>query len=855
MNKFLPNVSRFSTQLFSPRIGKWGVLGVLIGALGLGAAPAVRAQESVATVPQQVVQEAEGAQELAGEKTPGAEEANASPDQVGSNQAGEVAVRPVDPERFLTLGSLNDEGRHRYLLTFSERGAALIRVELNARNSNGRYTYRDKEHFGAYLGRLQLDSQPEGLLVGIVGKDTPADRAGIQQGDRLVKWGDEVLTQEAQFVSLLEKTKPKEEVALTVLPAGASEPVVRTVTLTERPLELINHEVNVVEPGLVSQPSFLLSLLKPENPEWKEIDLGMRTARWESVREDVDGREAITFRYEISAESMAAVGMVGPVVVKKRFSIPRLEPAQAQDQSGRTFDIRLELIIENAANTPQVFGVRLDGPTGATTEGWWYQTKSHGNSSAVFKTAGARDVVTSTYGTPYYFWGAPEIVSKSASPNPQFIIREPQDQTSRANELNFLGVDTQYFNISLLPTRDPENSEENFQVYSALSFVAANRVPKEAARTRLADCSFIVFDRVEVPAASADGSGVYRQKFDVFAGPKQKSLLQTYGLEDNLNFGWFAFFSKLLVWLLRVFYQLTMGASYGIAIIMLTVMVRLLMLPISRKASQNAQMMQLLAPEIKRINQKYEGDLAKQRQAQAELYRRYKFNPAGGCLLGLIQLPIFLGLYKGLSIDIALRDQPLIPGMQWCSNLAAPDQLFYWKDYLPTWLGSETGYLGPYFNVLPLLTIALFLIQQKLFTPPPTDEQQAMAQRIMSFMMIFMCVMFFKVPAGLCIYFVTSSLWAIVERVMLPKAQLPEAQVNAIRNSLAEGDAGVVSGRVVSSSSTSSPQNNSGEQSLMGRFRSALEQSQKKKSEVVDPESLKQQDKERRRKLRDRGNS
>jgi membrane protein insertase Oxa1/YidC/SpoIIIJ len=86
-------------------------------------------------------------------------------------------------------------------------------------------------------------------------------------------------------------------------------------------------------------------------------------------------------------------------------------------------------------------------------------------------------------------------------------------------------------------------------------------------------------------------------------------------------------------------------------------------------------------------------------------------------------------------------------------------------------LTGPNGQLGPFLNVLPLVTIALFIVHQKLFTPPATDEQQVMQQKMMSFMMIFMGFLFFRVPSGLCIYFITSSLWGIGERKLLPKAK------------------------------------------------------------------------------------
>jgi YidC/Oxa1 family membrane protein insertase len=92
--------------------------------------------------------------------------------------------------------------------------------------------------------------------------------------------------------------------------------------------------------------------------------------------------------------------------------------------------------------------------------------------------------------------------------------------------------------------------------------------------------------------------------------------------------------------------------------------------------------------------------------------------------------------------------------------------LFRWSEFMPSFV---VGWLGPYFNLLPVITIVLFLWQQKMFMPPATDEQTRMQMRIMQYMMVFMGVMFFKVPSGLCLYFIASSLWGIAERKLLPK--------------------------------------------------------------------------------------
>jgi YidC/Oxa1 family membrane protein insertase len=264
----------------------------------------------------------------------------------------------------------------------------------------------------------------------------------------------------------------------------------------------------------------------------------------------------------------------------------------------------------------------------------------------------------------------------------------------------------------------------------------------------------------------------WKESFEIFAGPKEPDLLAEYGLSDTRTFGWFAAFSKPLILTLHWLYRLTFSWSYGLAIVLLTVIVRCCMIPISRKAALNAQMMQYLAPQMKELQEKYKEDPKKFFQARSELCAKYNYKPLGGCLLMFVQLPIFLGLYRGLSVDVELRNAPLIPGLDWATNLGGPDKLFDWSGWMPSFLGGETGFLGPYFNLLPVIAIALMFVQQKMFMPPATDDQTAVAQKMMKFMMIFIGFIFFKVAAGLCVYFITSSIWGIVERKMLPKPEL-----------------------------------------------------------------------------------
>ena len=155
-------------------------------------------------------------------------------------------------------------------------------------------------------------------------------------------------------------------------------------------------------------------------------------------------------------------------------------------------------------------------------------------------------------------------------------------------------------------------------------------------------------------------------------------MLAKYGLDECIVYGWFKPAALIMGWLLHAFHSLV--GSYGIAIILLTVLVRACMFPVGRQQAKNAKKMQELTPEIKKIKEKYPTDTEKQAKAQQELFRKHNYNPVAGCLPMFLQLPIFIGLYRALSVDIELRQTPLIPGLEWCSNLAAPDMLFRWAE-------------------------------------------------------------------------------------------------------------------------------------------------------------------------------
>ncbi len=211
--------------------------------------------------------------------------------------------------------------------------------------------------------------------------------------------------------------------------------------------------------------------------------------------------------------------------------------------------------------------------------------------------------------------------------------------------------------------------------------------------------------------------------------------------------------------------------SYGLCIILLTVFVRGMMFPVSRNQAMTSIKMQQLAPELKKLQEKFKDDRQAMATAQWDLYKRHKVRPLANCWMLLIQMPIYMGLYYAFQESISFRMVPFWP--LWIQNLAAPDMLLYWGESIPIISTPDSYggilYLGPYLNLLPFIAITLTILQQQMMTPPAMDEQQEMNYKMMKYMTLFFGLMFYRVAAGLCIYFIASSVWAFTERQLLPK--------------------------------------------------------------------------------------
>lgn len=234
-------------------------------------------------------------------------------------------------------------------------------------------------------------------------------------------------------------------------------------------------------------------------------------------------------------------------------------------------------------------------------------------------------------------------------------------------------------------------------------------------------------------------------------------------------------FVEPLVFLLEVFHRLFAAAhfpyTYGFAIIGVTVLLRLLMLPLTLKSMSSMRKMQELQPEVEKLKKKYKNDQQKLLQEQQRLYQEAGVNPLGGCLPMLIQMPILFGFYYAVR-ELAQSGQLVNQGFFWIPDLAFPDisKGLSWLWPLPPSVGWDTAIR---YLVLPILLVVTQVATQKLSSTTAGTDENPQAQ-MMNQMMWFMSLMFFyitlTVPAALTLYWVTSNVLGIVQQLYVNRA-------------------------------------------------------------------------------------
>jgi YidC/Oxa1 family membrane protein insertase len=291
---------------------------------------------------------------------------------------------------------------------------------------------------------------------------------------------------------------------------------------------------------------------------------------------------------------------------------------------------------------------------------------------------------------------------------------------------SFAGIDEQYFLRAVVP---PAGS-------AASCHIEAN--PDGALLATLV-----------VPVTLAAGAPA-ANSFVVYAGPKDTEELGAVApaLKDSVDLGFWSVIANVLLAVMKFFYKVVPPHNWGIAIILLTVAVKVLTFPLQHKSMKSMQEMQRLQPQIEEIKKKFAGDQQRQNLEQMKLFKEHGVNPMGSCLPMLIQMPIWIALYTTLQVSVELYNSVFIPG--WLDDLTAKD---------------------PYY-ILPVAMGATMLLTQVL-TPTPMSQP---GQKTMGYAMsVFFSLLMLNLPSGLTLYIFVNNILSIIQQLYLRRAMRPPA--------------------------------------------------------------------------------
>lgn len=251
-------------------------------------------------------------------------------------------------------------------------------------------------------------------------------------------------------------------------------------------------------------------------------------------------------------------------------------------------------------------------------------------------------------------------------------------------------------------------------------------------------------------------------KFRFYAGSRIQltNLDKTFKVLDD--YGFWDPISRFLLLILNFFYNIF--HNYGIAIILLTLVVKLCMFPLTKKQQvsmqEYQQKMRKFQPQMQKLQEKYRDNRQKMQEEIMKLYKEHKVNPIplGGCLPIFLQIPILIGLYNALAYSIVLRQAEFL----WINDLSQPDRIFHF--------GSSVFLLGEYLNILPIVMTVVWVVQMKT-APMPEDPQMRQQQKIMMWMPIIFGISFYNISSGLVLYWFVMQLISIVEQAWIKRLQ------------------------------------------------------------------------------------
>ena len=314
---------------------------------------------------------------------------------------------------------------------------------------------------------------------------------------------------------------------------------------------------------------------------------------------------------------------------------------------------------------------------------------------------------------------------------------KPEKYEDFVGPIDWAGIQTTYFLTAIVPD-NPSQAQ----------------VRMAALEPRVSGVAQLSFTETVIPA----GRSVARE-FRGFMGPKEMERLEAFGGGTvhaiDLGWSWVEPLTRIFSLILKMLYSVV--GNYGVAIVILTILVRVVTAPLTLKQMRSMERMRALSPKLKEIQAEFADDRQKQSEKTMALYKSEGVNPLGGCLPMLLQFPVFIGLFYALRSTIQLRQAPFFG---WIDDLSVPESLF------------DIPVLGLPFRVLPLIMGASMVLQQRI---TPTQADPAQAKMMMTVMPIMMTVIFYQFPSGLVLYWMVSNILAISHQLWIGRGMRAQA--------------------------------------------------------------------------------
>jgi YidC/Oxa1 family membrane protein insertase len=318
----------------------------------------------------------------------------------------------------------------------------------------------------------------------------------------------------------------------------------------------------------------------------------------------------------------------------------------------------------------------------------------------------------------------------------QIKVKKIDDKNTFTGTFKWIALQDRYFMSSILPENNSDTQEGTMKLVFKDDILEAHYIQ---------------------PNIMINPGTQKKIEYKLFFGPKSMKVLKKTGhsLEKAIDFGMFDILAKPCLWIMNFLHD-NFIQNYGIAIIILTMFIKIVLWPLGTKSYKSMGEMKKIQPLMAEIREKHKNDKKKMNQEVMLLYKTYKVNPVGGCLPMIVQLPVFFALYRMLYEAIELRHAPFF---LWINDLSAPDRLFNFDFSIP-FMEAPSG--------IPVLTIimgASMLLQQKM-SPPMGDPMQA---KMMMFMPIIFTVIFINFSSGLVLYWLINNLLSMAQQHYITK--------------------------------------------------------------------------------------